>query len=223
MPAEEEVRDIWRVVVGSHQLAALEQLLGRHREPHRRYHTIDHVAAVVRAVHALTTDGTPVDDLAAVLFAALFHDAVYDPHASAAVNERASAALAARHAANLGWPPERVAHVVTMVEATAGHLQPASPEDAPTAGPQIDADTAVLLDADLAVLGAEPADYTAYANGVRAEYAHLDDRAWRTGRVAVLRNLLAHQPLYRTAQGRARFERRARANLTAELAALGGD
>ena len=83
-----------------------------------------------------------------------------------------------------------------------------------------DGDTAVLLDADLAVLGSEPAAYQAYVTGVRAEYAHLDADAWRVGRAAVLRDLLGRRPLYATAPGRARWEARAGANMAAELAAL---
>ena len=82
------------------------------------------------------------------------------------------------------------------------------------------ADTAVLLDADLAVLGAEPAAYQAYVNGVRAEYAHVAPAAWRVGRGQVLRDLLAHQPLYATAPARRRWASRAAANMTAELATL---
>jgi predicted metal-dependent HD superfamily phosphohydrolase len=78
----------------------------------------------------------------------------------------------------------------------------------------------VLIDADLAVLGTEPAAYQAYLTGVRAEYGHVDDAAWGQGRGAVVRALLARQPLYTTPTGRARWEARARANLTAELAAL---
>ena len=39
-----------------------------------------------------------------------------------------------------------------------------------------------MVDADLAVLGSEPAAYQAYVTGVRAEYGQLDDEQWRTGR-----------------------------------------
>jgi predicted metal-dependent HD superfamily phosphohydrolase len=84
-----------------------------------------------------------------------------------------------------------------------------------------DADAAILMDADLAVLGDEPAVYQAYVNGVRAEYAHVSDHEWRLGRSAVLRSLLARDPLFLTTAMRDERERRARANITAELAGLG--
>jgi predicted metal-dependent HD superfamily phosphohydrolase len=81
----------------------------------------------------------------------------------------------------------------------------------------------MLLDADLAILGAEPGAYQAYVNGVRAEYSHVDDHQWRTGRGAVLAHFVARQRLFLTDYMHAMFEHRARANIEAELAALTRD
>ena len=94
------------------------------------------------------------------------------------------------------------------MRATAAHGAPA------------DDDTAVLLDADLAVLGSDPAAYQAYVTGVRTEYGHVDAAGWQVGRGQVLRDLLARDPLYATEPGRRRWARRAAANMTAELATL---
>jgi predicted metal-dependent HD superfamily phosphohydrolase len=77
----------------------------------------------------------------------------------------------------------------------------------------------MLADADLAVLGAEPAVYQAYVVGVRAEYGHLDDATWRTGRSAVLGSFLERDVIYLTPAMRP-HEPRARANLAAERASL---
>jgi predicted metal-dependent HD superfamily phosphohydrolase len=95
-----------------------------------------------------------------------------------------------------------------LVMATAGH-HPAA------------ADEAMLVDADLAVLGASPNDYAAYVSGVRAEYAHVGAVQWRSGRAQVLQQFLGEPRLFHTAWG-ARLEQRARANLTAELMSLRG-
>lgn len=214
---EPEVRAAWRRHVGtsSAATAVLESVLARHREPHRRYHGVGHVAWVLRHLATLSRS-EPHDDLGAIVAAACFHDAVYDPRA--VDNEAASARLARTSLAGLGWPAERVEHVVSMVEATAGHVTDAASSG--RAGATVDADTAVLLDADLAVLGSDPAAYLEYSRGVRAEYAHVDDTAWRDGRAAVLRTLLARRRVYLTATARERWEVRARANLRAELASL---
>jgi predicted metal-dependent HD superfamily phosphohydrolase len=228
--ADTELRLAWERAVGRGPLPEelLDQVVGRYREPHRRYHTTTHLVRVLRHVGALAaTDEVTAEapDLGAVVVAAFFHDAVYDPPAGD--NEARSAALAARRLAELAddelertgatrWPAARRAQVARLVHATA-HLEPPEPTE-PTGD---ETERAVLLDADLAVLGSEPAEYQAYVNGVRAEYAHLTEEAWRAGRAEVLRHLLAQRRLFRTVAGRGWWERRARANLTAELATLG--
>ena len=55
---------------------------------------------------------------------------------------------------------------------------------------------------------------------VRAEYAHVSEPDWRTGRVAVLTGLLAKDPLYGTGTAQERWQASARANLAAELRSL---
>ena len=220
---EVELGRVWRRLVGPAAGrvgdGALDELLARHRQPHRRYHTATHVMWVLRhiddlaAAHSADAPAADADhlDLDAVRAAALFHDAVYDPRSP--TNEHDSALLARRALSDCGWEQERIERVAGLIELTAGHLTPDS-------GAGADAGADILLDADLAVLGAEPADYRAYVTGVRVEYAHVDDDGWRTGRAAVLRGFLARPVIYRTTAMRAARERRARANLSAELADL---
>jgi predicted metal-dependent HD superfamily phosphohydrolase len=214
---EVELRSVWQQLTSpaARHDDLLEGLLARHREPHRRYHTATHVMWVVRHVRHLLTaspagavgavDAVAGVDADAVLLAALFHDVVYDP--TRADNEAVSAALAVRAAEAFGWTLERQATVERLVLATAGH--------APTAP-----DEAVLVDADLAILGAEPKDYAAYVQGVRVEYRHVPDDQWRTGRAAVLQRFLDESPLFHTEVMHRERESRAKANLAAELAGL---
>jgi predicted metal-dependent HD superfamily phosphohydrolase len=173
-------------------------------EPHRRYHTLDHLASVLSIVDDHAADAEDPD---AVRLAVWFHDAVYDPRRTD--NEDRSAALAARVLPGAGVPEERVATVTRLVRLTARH------DPAPD-----DRDGILLCDADLAVLAGDPADYAAYAAAVRAEYAHVPDEAFRVGRASVLRDLAALPVLYRLPELRDRWEERARANLTAELRTL---
>jgi predicted metal-dependent HD superfamily phosphohydrolase len=204
---EVELRALWRRDAGAAPAAdrVLDALLARYREAHRRYHGLAHVLRVLRTVDELVAAVPPADPTA-IRFAAWYHDAVYDPRARDGHNEAASAALAERDLATLGEPAERVDAVARLVLVTATHA-PAGDDEA------------VLCDADLAVLTADPATYTAYATGVRVEYGHLDDAAWRAGRAAVLRALLDRDPLFHTAPMRPRTAA-ARANMAAELAAL---
>ena len=172
-------------------------------EPHRRYHDLAHLAAVLGLVGALAE---AADDPDAVRLAAWYHDVAYDPGRSD--NEEISAGRARVGLRGL-VPDERVDEVERLVLLTAGHD--------PEAG---DANGAVLCDADLAVLAGPPDAYVAYASAVRAESGHLSDEEFTAGRVAVLESLLALPALYRTPEAARRWEDTARANLTAELALL---
>jgi predicted metal-dependent HD superfamily phosphohydrolase len=198
-----DLRTAWRDLAGSgpDAVAVGEELLGRWSEPHRRYHTLSHLSAVLGHLDALG-GGTP-----AVGLAAWYHDAVYWP--SRSDNEEVSAALAASTLPTIGVADQVVTEVERLVLLTATHV--AQPSDA---------EGALLCDADLAVLGASPAGYAAYRAAVRAEYAAVDDARWRVGRAAVLEGFLARSWIYATASGRHRWEAAARTNLASELAAL---
>ena len=206
---EVELRAAWHRLAGTTHEPSLDHLLGCHREPHRRYHTATHVMWVLRHIDTIAGPdpalGAPHIDLAAVRWAALFHDVVYDP--TRADNEERSALLARERAVEVGWDTTRVDAVHRLVMATKGHAVASL-------------DEAVLVDADLAILGASPSDYSAYVAGVRAEYAHVPADAWRSGRTAVLEGFLASPQLFHTAVMQRRFEARARANIAAECATL---
>jgi predicted metal-dependent HD superfamily phosphohydrolase len=180
-------------------------LLRRYAEPHRRYHTTQHLAEVLDHVDELAAEA---DDAGAVRLAAWFHDAVYDP--SRGDNEERSAVLAERMLADTDLPAGAVAEVARLVRLTTTHD--------PAAG---DRDGAVLCDADLAILAASPDRYAAYAAAVREEYAAVPDEAFRAGRAEILRSLLDLPALFRTARARARWEAAARHNIETELMLLG--
>lgn len=136
-----------------------------------------------------------------------FHDAVYRPDRSE--NEERSAALAERALPEAGVPDAGTAEVTRLVRLTVTH----DPADGDTNGE-------VLCDADLAILASAPKEYAAYAAQVREEYGFVPDDAFTEGRAAVLRQLLELPRLFRTPQGAAEWEARARQNLTTELELL---
>jgi predicted metal-dependent HD superfamily phosphohydrolase len=179
-------------------------LIKRWSEPQRKYHTLDHLTAVLDRVDVLEEYAA---DPAVVRLAAWFHDAVYLPERS--TNEERSARLAERALPEAGVPEEKVAEVARLVRLTVTH----DPADD-------DPDGQVLCDADLAILASPPDAYAAYAAAVREEYGFVPDDAFREGRAAVLRHLLALPRLFRTPYGRREWEERARANLRAELESL---
>lgn len=195
----------WTALAGHSQESAecWAGLIGRWSEPHRRYHGIAHLTAVLLFVDEYADHAADPD---AVGLAGWYHDAIYDPRVLD--NEERSAALAEGELAALGVPAERVDEVARLVRLTTGHD--------PAEG---DRNGELLNDADLLVLAGPPETYVAYLNAIRAEYAHVSDDDFRAGRAAVLDALLAVPRLYRLAD-LAPMEAAARRNLTAELSLL---
>jgi predicted metal-dependent HD superfamily phosphohydrolase len=180
-------------------------LLGRWTEPHRAYHNATHLTAVLSIVDKWGP-ATGAGQIPVAL-SAWFHDAVYDPRRTD--NEEASARLAERVLAALGLPSDLTDEVCRLVRLTAGHDPPPG-----------DRNGALLSDADLAILAAEPDRYDRYAVAIRREYAHVPGEAYRAGRAAVLDRLSGLPALFRVVPPRTEWEARARANLGRELSRL---
>jgi len=181
-------------------------LRARYAEPHRAYHGQSHIDAMLAGLAAL---GPAVADPAAVELAIWYHDAIYDP--AARDNEARSAALLRAEMAD-AIHPARLATAARMIELSAGHTLPPD-----LTGP-LREDAALFLDLDLAVLGAEPAVYDAYEHGIAAEYEPVYGAdAYRVGRAAFLRGLLARDRLFLTDRFHRALDVAARANLRRAL------
>lgn len=180
---------------------AFDRLVEAYSEPHRHYHTLEHVGEVLRVVGRLK--GEP-----AVLLAVWYHDAVYDSKAKD--NEEKSAELAERELATLGFTEEVTKHVGDLVRSTA-HFDATS-----FTGPDFD----ILHDADLAILGASETRYARYAADVRKEYDWVSEADYRAGRRKVLDSFLSRERIYRTEVMFVEGEEAARRNMQAETERL---
>jgi predicted metal-dependent HD superfamily phosphohydrolase len=180
-----------------------EDLLHRYTEPHRRYHTAEHLRHVLTMIDELAEN----QDLFLVRLAAWFHDAVYAIPAGQLSNEEASARLAIRTLGRAGLEQEDLNQVARLVRLTETHVPGAR-----------DPEGELLCDADLAILAAPPDAYARYVEQVRAEYAAVPEQDFLAGRLAVLTDL-ADREIFRTTVGR-RLAPAARANLAAEMESL---
>ncbi|MBC6462400.1 HD domain-containing protein [Actinomadura sp. HBU206391] len=201
-----ELLDRWVGLAGPDAGRVGVDLTARYAEPHRRYHTREHLTDVLDVVDELADHA---DDPDAVRLAAWFHDAVYDPQRGD--NEERSAWLAERMLTDTDLGPETIAEVARLVRLTATHAPAES-----------DRNGQVLCDADLAILAADPERYAAYAAAVREEYDFVPDEPFNRGRADVLRQLLELPRLFSTPTARDRFEATARHNVETELLLLGG-
>lgn len=184
--------------------AVLSALLDAYAAPGRYYHTTEHIAEMTLLLGEYRERLSPGGD---AFFACLWHDIVYDARRSD--NEEQSAARWKFDAEALKIPPAQINTVAEMILATRKH-EPANDSF----------EMRLFLDADLAILGASPERYAAYAEGVRREYAHVSDGDYRAGRSAVLKRFLERPQLYFTAEVRDRCEAKARKNIAMEIHSL---
>lgn len=178
-----------------------DELAARYDAPGRFYHTLGHISHVLYVAAALAGYAQQSD---AVRLAAWLHDLVYE--AGAGDNEARSAALADEWLRRVGIGVGLRDEVTRLILLTVTHQTETT-----------DGNGAVLLDADLAVLGAPPAAYDAYARAIRREYAHVDEATYRAGRARVLRRFLARPTFYYTHPMQAGYEAQARENVAREL------
>ncbi|WP_194724821.1 HD domain-containing protein [Noviherbaspirillum malthae] len=182
------------------------QLIDRHySEPHRHYHNLGHVAALLRHADAHRAHLSHVQ---VVELAIWFHDIIYESRSGG--NEVASAALAAAAMRAMQVDPDIIPQVERCILATISHA--VTDMEVP--------DLPLFLDFDLAILGAPAEHYRHYREAIRKEYAWVPEQDYLTGRAKVLRRFLERPALYFTPWMAERFEAPARDNIQSELLLL---
>ncbi|SIR41098.1 HD domain-containing protein [Pontibacter lucknowensis] len=167
----------------------------------RHYHNLEHIAYMLELADRYKQE-SPQQDL--LRFAIFYHDIVYK--ATRSDNEEQSAALAEERLHRLGIPEVDILQVKEMIIATKSHQ---------THKNEL---INLLLDLDLAILGADQERYDRYSQGVRKEYSIYPDLIYKPGRRKVLQHFLAQEHIYKTPELQEAFEDKARENLQRELA-----
>jgi predicted metal-dependent HD superfamily phosphohydrolase len=182
--------------------AVFADLRERYTASERHYHTLDHILAVLVTIREL---GGTEKESPALLLAAWFHDVIYDSRSSD--NEERSAAHARAVLLPLGVSAAILSEIERLILLTKTHTLALQ-----------DRAGQILVDADLAILGAAEPDYDAYAQAIRREYAWVAEADYRRGRLAVLERFLQRPQIFTTQEMFARFESAARKNLQREMA-----
>lgn len=180
------------------------ELAACYSHPDRHYHNLVHLRQILETINRLKHQA---QNLPAVLLAAWFHDIVYEPRAQD--NEERSAAYAQAVGERLGVPKSLSDRAAELILLTKTHT--VSPDDR---------DGQILLDADLAILGAPPEVYRRYAAAIRQEYAWVPEEDYRQGRAAVLQRFERRPVLFHSSLLRDECELQARQNLQAERVVL---
>jgi predicted metal-dependent HD superfamily phosphohydrolase len=172
-------------------------LLARYAEPHRRYHTLQHLSECLAQFELVQS--LPPHPAEAEL-ALWFHDAIYDVRRQD--NEKLSAEWARHSLAGAGASSETVQRVSDLVMATRH-----------SGGAPVAMDAQVVVDVDLSILGAPPERFAQYEDQIREEYAHVPIWTFRWKRAEILRAFLDRPRIYSTPHFFEHYEAPARENL----------
>ena len=204
----EYLRQKWEWLAGRSPLANQlgEELVARHQEPQRHYHTLQHLQELFEWLDALGQDFAHQNLIGWSIW---YHDAVYQP--SRRDNEKVSAQLAHAALSELGLPTEDIQTICRWIEATQTHLL-ATEDQHPAAQ--------FFMDIDLAILGSSPEKYMEYTQQIRQEYRKIPPILYRPGRRKVLKHFLEQPHIYQTPRCRELWETNARQNLKREIESL---
>lgn len=173
-----------------------QRLRLRYNESHRAYHTFEHIEACLKH---LDRHRDQLQDARTVELALWYHDVIYNTRAGD--NEARSAVFAVDELTRLEEPVTTIERVKRLIEVTE---HPSIPQDD---------DEALLLDIDLAILGAPPEVYQRYEDQVRQEYRWVPGPLYRRGRKKVLMSFLDAPTIYHSPSFQAQREAHARDNL----------
>lgn len=171
-------------------------------EPHRQYHTLEHIGRILALFHPLRRRLLAPD---AAELALWLHDVAYDPRATD--NEEKSAAFARQALAAGGVGPEVADRTAALILATT-HTAP--PEDP---------DARYVVDVDLSILGTPPGEFARYEAQIRTEQSFRSEEEFRERRAKILQSFLERPKIFLTPEFAA-FEAPARVNLARSLSHL---
>lgn len=180
-----------------------EQLLRAWDEPQRHYHTQQHLTECLTLFDTLRSHAEQPADIELALW---FHDAIYDVQGHD--NEARSAHWASEALAAGGVDAARCQRLHDLIMATCHTALPASP------------DQALLVDIDLAILGAPAARFAEYTRQISAEYACVPPQVYAVKRRAVLQGFLDREQIYTTPAVAQRLEQHARNNLAEAISSF---
>jgi predicted metal-dependent HD superfamily phosphohydrolase len=202
-PLRAQWQRTWRELGAVPDPNLFERLLAAWGEPLRHYHTLQHLQECLGHFEPARGHALHPGEASLALW---FHDAMYD--ARRHDNEQRSADWVRECLLAACAGSDRADRVHALVMATRHDAAP------------LTGDAALVVDVDLAILGAPRERFDEYERQVRLEYAHVESAAYRAGRGRILRGLLARPAIYSTPSFRERFEAAARANLAHSLAQL---
>jgi predicted metal-dependent HD superfamily phosphohydrolase len=181
------------------------RLQSAYAQKHRAYHTSRHIDECLSLLDELKHLAEHPSEVECALW---FHDAIYEPMSK--LNEDRSANWMAQFGATVGLGSDSIARMRAHIIATRHVALPA------------DNDSRLVVDIDLAILGAAPSRYDEFERDVRREYRWVPGMVYRPKRAAILQSFLDRSRIYHWEPAYERFESQARVNVSGAIQTLVG-
>jgi len=180
-----------------------QQLAAAYNEPHRYYHATEHISACLQYLDHYWQLAKYPAEIAVALW---FHDAIYKPRST--TNELDSATWCCDFLAANQVDSLVIARVRKLIMATCHNAAPLSHDEQ------------LLVDIDLAILGAPEDIYWQFEENVRKEYKWVPGFIFRSKRKEILKGFLQRERLYNSDYFFQKLEQQARINLQAAISRL---
>jgi predicted metal-dependent HD superfamily phosphohydrolase len=174
-----------------------ENLLQRHSEPQRKYHTLQHLNECIVWFEKVGHLAKRPHEVEIALW---FHDAIYDLQSHD--NEEQSVGLACLSLMMANVSSDVVERIAQLILATAHSVESTLHDEQ------------LLVDIDLSILGTSPDRFAEYEVQIRDEYSFVEDTVFRTKRREILLSFLERKRIYTTDPMFNELEAQARINLT---------
>lgn len=172
-----------------------QEIKTQYSNSNRYYHTLKHLEHIYRELEEV--------ELNHILeFSIFYHDIIYD--IKKRDNEEQSAKLAVKNLNKLDVQKNIQIEVKQLILETKTH-QTNSKQNR------------LFLDADLAILGAEPIEYKDYILNIRKEYTFYNNKTYNSGRIKLLKIFLKKDRIYQSEHFYTLYEKKAQYNLSEEL------
>ena len=178
----------------------LGKLLTCYSEPHRKYHSLEHLKECFAHLKTLRSIAEHPAEIELALW---FHDAIYKT--TRKDNEERCALWAKESALSNGLPADVADRIYNLIIVTKHTTAPKTQDEK------------IIVDIDLGILGAPQERFALYEKQVAAEYWWVPWPLYPIMRRNVLKTFLSRKHIYYTNEFHSLYETQARENLTQSL------
>lgn len=175
----------------------------KYSQENRHYHNLQHIEALLLELESVKDK---IENWPVILFTLYYHDIIYK--STKKDNEEKSAELATKRMIEIGVDKSDIELCQKQIIATKSHIEIKDP------------DTNYFTDADLSILGKEPAKYKTYCSNIRKEYRIYPNFLYKKGRKKVIKHFLSMNRIFKTKEFYDKYEEQAKFNLSNEIKTL---